>query len=46
MHSAEQIKLHILCAIKDHKWSWHWYGIVRALQSASIKTPAGRLLMD
>ena len=23
MHPTEQIKLQILCSIKDRKWSWH-----------------------
>ena len=32
MNHTEQIKIHILCVIKDHKWSWHWHGIRRALQ--------------
>jgi hypothetical protein len=29
MNPTEQIKIHILCVIKDRKWSWHWHGILR-----------------
>jgi hypothetical protein len=33
MNPTEQIKMHLLCLIKDRKWSWHWHGILRALQT-------------
>jgi hypothetical protein len=26
-----RVILHLLCAVRDHRWSWHWQGITREL---------------
>jgi len=33
MNPTEQITFHMLCLMKDRKWSWHWLGILRAMQT-------------
>ena len=42
MNPTEQIKLHMLCALKDGKWSWHLRGITRALGSLFSKASFSR----
>jgi hypothetical protein len=28
---AGRIVLHVVAALRDHEWSWHWAGVVREL---------------
>jgi hypothetical protein len=30
MSPLRQIVMHVLCMARDHKWSWHAAGLVRA----------------
>jgi hypothetical protein len=30
-YSIGRIFLHTICALLDHKWSWHWIGIKREI---------------
>ena len=31
-----RIWLHLICALSDHKFTWHWYGIRRELRWSSV----------
>jgi hypothetical protein len=38
--SFGRVLLHLACASRDHKYAWHWRGIIRELAKFWIANPS------